>query len=100
MAPIAARRTATLNQEIMNRLLIAALLLCAATGAHAQTPRTCSGEFTDMRVIGITLGDCDLTWLSDADLDQVKKTCGEPSTIDTYKPPSKCSIKVIASDAK
>src|SRR6516162_7609948 len=40
--------------------------------------RTCSGEFTDMRVIGLTLGDCDLNNISDSDVCYVKRVCGEP----------------------
>jgi hypothetical protein len=52
-----------------------------------------------MPAIGITLGDCDLNGLSTAELKQVTKTCGEPSTMDSDGL-TQCSIKVIASNKK
>jgi hypothetical protein len=42
--------------------------LSANTLASAQgIERTCRGEFTDMRVIGLTLGDCDLNSMSESE---------------------------------
>jgi hypothetical protein len=80
-------------------LLSAATGLIAATGAYAQGARTCSGEFSVLQAIGITLGDCDLNTISLADLHRVIEICGEPSTIDS-ETITQCSIKVIASDKK
>jgi hypothetical protein len=37
----------------------------------ADKRRVCSGEWTDMRRIGLSIGDCDLNDISDADLDYV-----------------------------
>jgi hypothetical protein len=59
--------------------------------------RTCRGEFTDMRVIGLTLGDCDLNSISKDELKYVERICGEPWTIDSTDKPIRCTIKVIVS---
>ena len=42
----------------------------------ADKRRVCSGEWTDMRRIGLSIGDCDLNDISDADLDYVHRRCG------------------------
>ena len=85
----------------MRCLLAIAGVLVMAAPAHAQTAqRTCSGEFTDMRVIGLTLGDCDLNHISDTELSYVKGVCGEPWTPDSDGKVPKCTIKVVASRTK
>ena len=43
----------------------------------ADKRRVCSGEWTDMRRIGLSIGDCDLNDISDADLDYVHRRCGD-----------------------
>jgi hypothetical protein len=53
-----------------------------------------------MRVIGLTLGDCDLNNLSEHDLTYVKRICGQPWTPDSDTKPGKCTIRVIASRTK
>jgi hypothetical protein len=80
-------------------LLSAAIGLIAVSGAHAQSARTCSGEFSVLQAIGITLGDCDLNNISLADLHRVIDLCGAPSTMES-ETITQCSIKVIASDKK
>jgi hypothetical protein len=77
------------------------VMLIATSAAHAQdAERTCTGEFTDMRVIGITLGDCDLNNVSDRELEYVKSLCGEPWTPDSDGKAPKCTLRVIASRNK
>lgn len=55
-----------------------------------------------MRVIGLTLGDCDLNDIPQADLAYVKSQCGgepwSPSGSDATA--VKCSIRVIADPTK
>jgi hypothetical protein len=74
------------------------------TIAQAQdVERICRGEFTDMRVIGLTLGDCDLNSISDSEVSYVKRVCGEPWGPDPSENNNevpKCAIKVIASRTK
>ena len=49
----------------------------ANTLATAQSIEpTCSGEFTDMRAIGLTLGDCDLNSVLEDELKYVELICG------------------------
>jgi len=75
--------------------------LSANTLASAQgIERTCRGEFTDMRVIGLTLGDCDLNSISESELKYVEVICGAARTIDSANKPIRCAIKVIASPTK
>jgi hypothetical protein len=75
--------------------------LSANTLASAQgIERTCRGEFTDMRVIGLTLGDCDLNSISESELKYVELICGEARTMDGNNKQMSCAIKVIASPTK
>jgi hypothetical protein len=75
----------------------------ASSGARAQSiERICSGQFTDMRVIGLTLGDCDLNSISDKEINFIKRMCGEPwnPSDNSNRAASKCKIRVIASPTK
>jgi len=69
--------------------------LAGSSIALASAERTCSGEFTDMRVIGLTLGDCDLNNLSANDLTYVKRICGQPWTPDSDTEASKCTSELL-----
>jgi hypothetical protein len=82
----------------MTTLLVVtvAVVLMTAT-AHA---RTCTGELTDMRVIGLTLGDCDLNRISANELTYLKSVCGEPWSSDNEGTVRKCTITVNASRIK
>jgi hypothetical protein len=76
--------------------IFGSILVVALSGAMAKAKdveRTCAGEFTDMRVIGLTLGDCDLSYISDKDLNKVKDVCGEPWTVDASTSTPRCSIR-------
>jgi hypothetical protein len=53
-----------------------------------------------MRVIGLTLGDCDLNNISDNELSYVKRICGDPWTPDSDTKAKKCTIRVVASRTK
>jgi hypothetical protein len=41
----------------------------------------CHGILTDQRSVGVSLGDCDLNALSDADFKRITDTCGEPNRV-------------------
>ena len=83
-------------------MLLAAAALLTMTGAQAGvypgTTRTCKGEFT--RVIGLTLGDCDLSSVFQSDVDYIKSKCGEPWAPGMNRKARKCSIQVIADPVK
>jgi hypothetical protein len=73
----------------------------ASADARAQgVEHSCTGEFTDMRVIGLTLGDCDLNSISDKEVSYIKSVCGEPWTPGDDKAAPKCKISVLASPTK
>jgi hypothetical protein len=58
----------------------------------------CSGTLTDMRKIGVQLGDCDLNSLSPSDFKRVTDICGQPGTIDDDNRP-RCQVTVSANKA-
>ena len=53
---------------------------------------TCIGDLTNTREDGITLGQCDLNFLSVKDVSAIEDVCGIPGTIDTPTE-TKCRIK-------
>jgi hypothetical protein len=78
---------------------VAALFLATGT-AHAG-PRViyCSGEWTDMRAIGLTIGACDINSISDKKFKLIRSLCGEPWNPSDEKWQEKnaphCRIKAI-----
>jgi hypothetical protein len=59
--------------------LVLTFLVVVAPLANAKSKnveRVCTGELTDMRVIGVTLGDCDLNSITDDDFAYVEDVCG------------------------
>jgi hypothetical protein len=57
---------------------------------------TCTGDLTNTREDGITLGQCDLNFLPVKDINSIEDVCGIPGTIDTPAE-TKCRIKVTVS---
>jgi hypothetical protein len=57
---------------------------------------TCSGNLTNTRDDGITLGQCDLNFLSVKDISSIEDICGIPGTIDTPSE-TKCRIRATIS---
>jgi hypothetical protein len=57
---------------------------------------TCIGNLTNTREDGITLGQCDLNFLSVKDINSIEDICGIPGTIDTPTE-AKCRIKATVS---
>jgi hypothetical protein len=57
-------------------LLAATALLALSTAAHAE--KVCEGQFTDLRKIGVSIGECDLNKISEQDFKRIKSVCGEP----------------------
>ncbi len=74
-------------------------ILIPMTVSAQGTEKVCTGMLTDMRVIGVQLGDCDLNLISHNDFKRITDICGEPGGIDSGKGPprveTKCSIRVI-----
>jgi hypothetical protein len=68
-------------------------LFLITTTAHAAE-KVCAGVLTDMRTIGVQLGDCDLNSISANDFKHVKDACGEPDTIDEHNDVH-CTVRAI-----
>jgi hypothetical protein len=66
---------------------IAAILVIGGTIAECSAASglrlTCIGNLTNTREDGITLGQCDLNFLSVKDVNSIEDICGIPGTIDT-----------------
>jgi len=84
----------------MNREVFLAAVSIALIGhvSAADKRKTCSGEFTDMPTIGVTVSDCDLNDISNADLQYVRQRCGKPFSPKESgnRTPKTCAITVIA----
>ncbi len=57
---------------------------------------TCSGNLTNTRADGVTLGNCDLNFISVKAMTEIENVCGIPGSVDT---PAKnqCRIRVVVS---
>src|SRR5271157_2881311 len=66
---------------------------CSAASALRLT---CSGNLTNTREDGITLGQCDLNLLPVKDINSIEDICGIPGTIDTPTE-TKCRIRATVS---
>jgi len=57
---------------------------------------TCTGELTNTRQDGVTLGQCDLNFISVKEMDEIEKICGIPGTIDSPAE-NQCTIRAVIS---
>lgn len=57
---------------------------------------TCTGELTNTREDGVTLGQCDLNFISVKEMDEIEKICGIPGTIDSPAE-NQCRIRAVVS---
>lgn len=77
-------------------VLISGILWMPASAGGVE--KICAGLFTDMRHIGVLLGDCDLNSVSEVDFKRITDDCGEPEnanddiTVDTL-----CRVYAIVS---
>ena len=44
---------------------------------------TCTGNLTNTRADGVTLGQCDLNFVSVKQMDEIERVCGLPGTVDS-----------------
>ena len=57
---------------------------------------TCTGNLTNTRTDGITLGNCDLNFISIKQMDEIESVCGLPGTVDTPAE-NQCRIRAVVS---
>jgi hypothetical protein len=74
------------------------LIVGAIANANAASTLklTCTGELTDTRKDGITLGECDLNTIPVKQMDEIEDTCGIPGTVDTPAQ-NQCRIRAVVS---
>jgi hypothetical protein len=82
-------------------IYILSLVLSTIVDANAASTLrvTCSGELTNTRKDGVTLGQCDLNFISVKQMDEIEHVCGIPGTIDTPAE-NQCRIKAVVSPAQ
>src|SRR5262249_35119616 len=82
----------------LKSLCTLALVLGAIADANAASaPKmTCSGSLTNTRENGVTLGDCDLNFITMKEKIEVENTCGIAGTIDTPAE-NQCRIRAVVS---
>jgi hypothetical protein len=75
-------------------------LLVLGTYAYANAASTikitCNGSLTNTRADGVTLGQCDLNFLSVKQMDEIESVCGIPGTPDTPAE-NQCRIRAVVS---
>ena len=80
--------------------LVCILVLVLGTiidaNAASTLRMTCSGELTNTRTDGVTLGQCDLNFISVKQMDEIRNVCGLPGTVDTPAE-NQCRIKAVVS---
>ena len=74
------------------------LLLGTIVNAKAASTLkiTCSGELINTRTDGVTLGQCDLNFISVKQMDEIRNVCGLPGTVDTPAE-NQCRIRAVVS---
>jgi len=81
-------------------IAIASALTIGGTIAYANAASTlkitCSGNLTNTRENGVTLGQCDLNFLPVKELTEIENVCGIPGTIDTPAE-NQCRIRAVVS---
>jgi hypothetical protein len=68
----------------------------AAANAASTLKLTCTGELTDTRKEGVTLGECDLNFIPVKEMNEIENTCGIPGTVDTPAE-NECRIRAVVS---
>ena len=79
-------------------LRIPSLFLGAIANANAASTIkiTCNGSLTNTRADGVTLGQCDLNFISVKQMDEIESVCGLPGTVDTPAE-NQCRIRAVVS---
>jgi len=66
-------------------------------GNAASTLRMmCSGKLINTNADGVTLGDCDLNFISVKQMTEIEDVCGIPGTVDTPAE-NQCRIRAVVS---
>jgi hypothetical protein len=82
----------------LTSLCILSLVLGAIADANAASTlkMTCSGSLSNTREYAVTLGNCDLNFITVKEMAEVEDTCGIPGTVDTPAE-NQCRIRAVVS---
>src|SRR6516225_3584463 len=82
----------------LTSICILSLVLGANADANAASTLkiTCSGTLTNTRADGVTLGQCDLNFISVKEMTELENVCGIPGTVDTPVE-NQCRIRAVVS---
>jgi hypothetical protein len=75
-------------------ILVLVLGMIADANAASTLRMTCSGELTNTRTDGVTLGQCDLNFISVKQMGEIESVCGLPGTVDTPAE-NQCRIRAV-----
>ena len=97
----AAERTEDVGSAMMKRLAFISVVLLVLgaidDGNAASTIKvTCNGSLTNTSADGVTLGQCNLNFISVKQMDEIESICGIPGTIDTPAE-NQCRIRAVVS---
>jgi hypothetical protein len=86
---------------MLKRLTLTSIFLLALgmmfNGKAASTVKlTCTGNLTNTQSDGVTLGDCDLNFISVKQMTEIEDTCGIPGTVDSPAE-NQCRIRAVVS---
>ena len=77
--------------------ILSLVLSKIADGNAASTLKmTCNGNLTNTRQDGITLGQCDLNFISVKQMTELVNVCGIPGTVDSPAE-NQCQIRAVVS---
>ena len=83
------------------RLLISVPMVAVFTGTQARaTDVTCSGVLLDQRVVGVSLGNCDLNSISEGEYKMVVEACGQPNGVGEDKNKTVCQVRAVVDRKK
>ena len=86
-----------MSKRLTSLSILSLVLGAIANGNAASAPKmTCSGNLTNTRENGVTLGQCDLNFISVKQMDEIESTCGIPGTTDTPAE-NQCRIRAVVS---
>ncbi len=77
-------------------IFVLSLGMIADANAAPTLRVTCTGNLTNTRADGVTLGDCDLNFISVKQMTEIVNVCGLPGTLDS-PPENQCRIKAAVS---
>jgi len=64
-------------------ILVLVLGMIVDASAASTLKMTCSGELMNTGADGVTLGNCDLNFISVKQMDEIESVCGLPGIVDT-----------------